>query len=217
MKQIARIMTAVFFLLLLSPRAFAFSVSYDQRVTVENNVVADIKVTVQDSLMWAESDFSGMKTVMLRNEGGAFSYMPDQKMATKIPAAMDRPNLTRDLPHFMDFLKQNAGEKIGSEKVEGRDCDIYKFTEPTIKKEAKAWVWTEKQFPIKIEVPAPEGLTRVELSNIQFDPKIDAAIFQIPADVKIIDFAEAQKSAVAIEKLQKTAAPDAPASPAPAK
>jgi outer membrane lipoprotein-sorting protein len=186
------------FLLTLTSQAFAFSVSYDQKVSVESNVVANIKVVVKEENMWAESDFGGFKTVLLRNDKGTFSYIPEQKVATKIPAAMDRPNLTRDLPHFMEFLKTNKAEKVGSEKVDGKDCDIYKFMEPTVQQEAKAWVWTEKQFPVKIEVPAPEGLTVVELYNIQFDPKVEANTFVLPEDVRIMD----------MEAMQQNAAPE---------
>ena len=195
MKTISlRFLFTGFILLLLTRQAFAFSVSYDQKVSVENNPVANIKVVVQDEKMRAESDFGGMKSVLVKNETGSYSYLPEQHMATKIPADMNRPNLTQDLPHFMDFLTKNKGEKIGSEKLEGRDCDIYKFTEPTIQKEAKAWIWTEKQFPVKIEVPAPEGVTRVELLNVQFNPLVEATTFQLPADVKILDLAAAQQA-----------------------
>lgn len=193
----ARTVLSIFFSLLLTSQTFAFSVSYDQTVSIDAKPMAVIKVMVQDEKMRAESDFGGMKSILLRNETGSYSYMPEQKMATKIPAAMDKPNLTRDLPHFMDFLTKNNGQKIGAEKIGGKDCDIYRFTEPMVQQESKAWVWTEKQFPVKIEVPAPEGLTLVELSNIQFDPAVDPSLFQLPGDVKVIDFEAQQQAASA--------------------
>lgn len=198
-----RLTLLVLFLSLFTTQAFAFSVSYDQKVSVDGNPVANIKVIVKDENMWAESDFGGMKTVMLRNESGNYSYVPANNVATKIPAEMDRPNLTRDLPHFVDFLKAHNGEKIGAETLEGKECDVYKFVEPMVQKEAKAWVWKEKQFPVKIEVPAPEGLTVVELNNIQFDPKTDAATFSLPKEAKIIDFAAAQQAALEAQAAQQ--------------
>lgn len=198
------------FLLLLTRQAFAFSVSYDQKVLVDNNPVATITVVVQDDKMRAESDFGGMKSVLIRTNDGSYSYMPEQKMATKIPAAMDRPNLTRDLPHFMEFLNKNAGKKIGSEKFDGKDCDIYEFTEPTVQQQAKAWVWVEKEFPVKIEVPAPEGLTVVELSNINFEPTIAAGTFELPADVKILDLEAAQQQVPPAEAQPDAITPAAP-------
>jgi outer membrane lipoprotein-sorting protein len=199
--KIRLILLALF--LSITSQAFAFSVSYDQKVSVDNNAVANIKVLVKDDSMWAESDFGGMKTVMLRNETGSYSYVPEQNVATKIPAEMDRPNLTRDLPRFMDFLKANNAQKVGSEKVDNKDCDVYTFMEPMVQREAKAWVWKDKQFPVKIEVPAPEGLTLVELFNIEFDPKIEANAFTLPKEVKVLDFAAAQQAALEAQAAQQ--------------
>ena len=186
-KTICAAMIALGVLCGLNSPLFAFAVSYDQKVSVNQSPIATIKVIVKDEKMHAESNFGGMTSVMIRNESGVYSYLPAQKMATKIPASMDRPNLTRDLPHFMDFLNKNGATKIGSEKIAAYDCDIYKFTEPTIKKDAKAWIWKEKGFPVKIEVNATEGLTVVELTNIQFTVNPDDATFKLPADAKIID------------------------------
>lgn len=166
---------------------WAYAVSYEQKVSISNNPVATVKVIVQDKNMWAQSSFSGMETIVIRNAAGAYSYLPSVKTATKIPAEMDRPNLTTDLPNFLDFLKKNGGTKIGTEQVSGKSTDVYQFTEPTLQKEAKVWVWSEKNFPVKIEVPAPDGLTLVELYNIQFEPPIAANQFELPADTKIVD------------------------------
>ena len=168
--------------------AFSFSVSYDQTVSLDSSPVAEIKVVVKDDFMRAESKFGDITSVMYRNETGLYSYLPAEKIATKIPASMDTPNLTRDLPHFMDYLQKNSGVVIGTEVVNGLDCDIYQFNEPTIQKQSKAWIWKEKSFPVKIEVPAPEGLTVVQLSNIQFDPPTDPAVFQLPSEAEIVDF-----------------------------
>lgn len=168
--------------------AYSFSVSYDQTVSLDNNPIAEVKVIVKDDSMRAESKFGDMTSVMFRNETGVYSYLPAEKVATKIPPSMDAPNLTRDLPDFMNYLQKNSGTKIGTEVLNGLDCDIYEFNEPTIQKLSKAWIWREKSFPVKIEVPAPEGLTVVQLSNIQFDPPTDPAVFQLPAETEIVDF-----------------------------
>ena len=190
-------------------QSFALEATYDQKVSVDGNAIATIKVSTKGELMKAESNFGGMITVMIRNASGTYSYLPVQKMATKIPASMDRPNLTRDLPHFMEFLQKNKGEKIGSEKVGTYETDVYKFVEPISKKDAKAWVWKEKSFPVKIEVKAPEGLTLVELSNINIGAKVDEASFQLPADTKIIDLEKTGPNAAAkaaSEAVDKTTA-----------
>ncbi len=187
-KTVLSALAFVAFLFIPYSGAYCFSVSYDQTVKLENNLVAEVKVVVKDDFMRAESKFGDAVSVMYRNETGIYSYLPAEKVATKIPAAMDTPNLTRDLPNFTDYLQRNAGVKTGSEVLNGLQCDIYEFNEPTIQKKSKAWIWTEKSFPVKIEVPAPEGLTTVELSNIQFDPIVEASVFQLPAEAEVIDF-----------------------------
>lgn len=214
MKKLSAAFCLALLSLFVTQNAFAFSVSYDQTVSVKDKTVATIQVVVQDEQMWAQSTFSGMDTIVLRNKTGAYSYIPAQKMATKIPASMDRPNLTRDLPKFLEFLNKNGGKKIGSEKVGDKNCDIYQFTEPTLQKESKAWVWVEKQFPVKIEVPAPQGVTVVELNNIKFDPAIEPTKFDLPKDVKVIDLEALQKEAAAAPAASKVAAEAKAAVPA---
>lgn len=175
-------------ILFISGRAFALTASYDQKISMGGKVVATIKVQSKDDLLKAESDFGGLQSIMLKNKEGLFSWLPAQKVATKIPAALDRPNLTRDIPRYMEFLKENGGQKVGSEKVGNYETDVYTFNEPNIKKPGKAWVWREKNFPVKIEVQAPEAVTTIELENINLDAKIDDSNFDLPKDVKLLDF-----------------------------
>ncbi len=196
MKTLKPFLTALF-VLLISTQAFAMTASYDQKISMGGKAIATIKVSTMDKFMKAESDFGGMKSVMLRNDKGVYSYLPEQKVATKIPAELDRPNLTRDIPRYLEFLKENGGEKIGSEKIGSYDCDVYSFTEPNIKKPSKAWVWKEKSFPIKIEVQAPEGTTIVELENINLNAKFQVSDFDLPGDVRIMNFPPNPSSAAA--------------------
>ena len=191
--------------------AFAFSASYDQKVSVSGTHIATVSVKVKEQFMRAESDFGGMKTIMFRNSKGVFSYLPEQKVATQIPASLDRPNLTKDIPHYMDFLKANNAVKVGSEKFQGYDCDVYKFIEPTIKKEGKAWVWKEKKFPVKIEVNAAEGLTVVEMANIKLDQDVPNTEFDLPKNTQILQMNPSRAVASAPQDAQTNAAPAAEA------
>ena len=183
--------SAIFFFLsiaiLLSGRAWAMTVSYDQKVSVGGNAVATIKVLSKDDLMRAESDFNGVKSMLFRNPKGTFSYLPEQKMAAQMPPALDRPNITRDIPKYMDFLNKNQGKKTGSETINGVECDVYSFVEPNIQKPGKAWIWRERSFPVKIEVEAAEGKTVIEMANINFTPAVQDSDFELPADAKIFN------------------------------
>ncbi len=57
-----------------------------------------------------------------------------------------------------------------------------------IQRQAKAWVWKEKTFPVKIEVDAPEGKTTIDIVNINFSPEIKDSDFELPEGVKLVDF-----------------------------
>lgn len=180
-----------FFLLSLSVlftgQALAMTVSYDQKVSIDSNPVATIKVLVREEQMRAESDFNGVVSVLYRNVKGTYSYLPQQKMAALLPAALDRPNITRDIPKYMEFLEKNEGKKTGTETINGVECDVYTFTEPNILRPGKAWIWREKSFPVKIEVDAPEGKTSIEISNVNFTPTVQDSDFELPSDAKIFD------------------------------
>ena len=172
------------------PTALAASVTFDQQVSVKGTAIATVKVWSKDDLMKAESEFHGMKLILLRNPKGTFTYNPAQKQATKLPKAIEKTNLTAQLPHYLEFLKKNQAVKAGSETVDGRECDIYTFTEPVIRRSARAWIWREKKFPVKIEVESPGGSTIVELKNIQFDPKLAESDFELPKDIKVLEIPE---------------------------
>ena len=167
--------------------ALAMTVRFDQKISVNGNPIALVKVQSKADLMKAESEFQGMKLILVHNAKGTFSYSPLQKQAAKLPKAVEKTNLTAQLPHYLEFLEKNKAVKTGTETLEGRECDVYTFIEPVIRREAKAWIWREKKFPLKIEVASPGGATLIELINIQFDPQMKDADFELPGDVKVIE------------------------------
>ncbi len=177
-------------LLLNLPSALAQNVSFDQQVSVKGNLIATVHVQSKGNLMRAESEFHGMKLVLIHNDKGTFSYNVLQKEASKLPKAIEKTNLTAQLPRYLEFLEKNHAVKSGTEKVNGVECDIYKYTEPVIRRDARAWIWREKKFPVKIEVDSPAGITLIELKNIQFDPKMNDSDFELPADVKVMELPE---------------------------
>lgn len=178
--------------LFFSNAASAFSVTYTQKVSVDGEQIAEIKVWTKDELVKTESEFQGMKMQMIRNTEGVFSYFSAQNTATKLPKDMDRPNLTTEIPKYKAFLEKNNAKKSGEETVDGKTCDIFIYTDPMLKREAKAWVWREKDFPVQIEVDAAEGKTLIQIQDIKFDVAIQDTEFQLPAGAKIMDMNQMQ-------------------------
>ena len=193
--------------------ALAFSASYDQEVTVNGNPIAAFKVQLQDKSMKASTNLGGVETFMIRNDSGTYNFVPSQKQATKLPDDA-RPNITDELPHYIDFLNKNGAKVTGSESKGGYECDIYEFIDPNTKAASKAWVWKEKQFPVRIEVNAPEGLTAVEFKNIDLEKSIEGKEFQIPEGITVTSYEEMARKAQ--EELQKAAQAGNQTQPVPA-
>lgn len=188
---------------------FAYAVSFDQKITVNDSPIADFKVLVQDKNVRTEASYNGMNIVTVRNENGVFHYYPEQKTAQKIPASMIKPNLTDDIANFGAYLEKNKAVVVGSEKVGDKDADIYQYKDETSQADTKVWMWKEKNFPLKIEVASGEGATVVEFNNIQFDPAVDPVSFQIPADVNIMELPDPSAAAAATPAVPETETPAA--------
>jgi outer membrane lipoprotein-sorting protein len=188
---------AVLVYALLGPAgpAQAVTASYDQYVTLNGTPVAEIKVLVKGSWLKAESNFEGLQIIMLRNVQGIFSYYPAQKTATQIPREMDAPNVTVQIPDYARFLNENKARKVGAETIDGKECDIYKFIEPALQREATAWMWKEKKFPLQIEVLAPQGTTLIQIQNLKIGAEIPNSAFDLPVNTKILDLKAMQEKA----------------------
>lgn len=184
-----RSLTFLILLLLLcvyrTTTLLAFTAAYDQVITSNGTTLANFKVQVKDKKIKAEANLGGVVSIMIQNNSGIYNYLPDQNMATRMPLDAQQPNFTADLPNYMEYLQKNNAEKTGAEKVQQYDCDIYEFKDPTTQSQTKVWLWTEKQFPVKMLTDTPQGAFDIALTNIQLDVPIDDKEFEIPEGVQI--------------------------------
>ena len=165
--------------------AAAFSASYDQKTTQGRNVMTG-KVSLKDELFRMETTANGQTAVVLHNREGTFTVMPSEGMAMKT-ALHPGQGPVRGADNYAQYLQQHHAERIGSETIDGRACEIYRFSDPEAGGMVTAWVWTEKMFPVRYEVDGSDGKTLVELSNIQLGAQIPDADFQLPAGVAVMD------------------------------
>ena len=166
--------------------AEAFSVSYDQTVTQGRQVMTG-KVSMKDEMFRMDMTAEGQTMVTLHNASGTYTYMPAEGMAVKLPAlnASQRPIEHAD--HYAQYLKERQAQRIGAETIDGHPCEVYQFTDPEIKGTVTAWVWTEKQFPIKMEFDDASGKILVEIQNVQLGAALPEALFELPPDVQVMD------------------------------
>lgn len=166
--------------------AWAFSVTYDQQVTLGHRVMRS-KVMVADQRARIESTMEGIEHIILKNDHDIYSYMPKTGVAMRLPSLEPSQGVVEHPEDYLGYLNEHNAKLIGSETVNGYACDVYTFVDPTNRAGTKVWVWKEKQFPVKLEQQTPEGTMLLELTNIQLDTHVPDSAFELPSGVQLMD------------------------------
>jgi outer membrane lipoprotein-sorting protein len=166
--------------------AWAFSASYDQKMTQGRDVYQS-RVSLKDGLFRMEMTVDGMDSIIIHNADGTFTVMPSEGMAMKTSNLRAGQRPVRGADNYTQYLQQQHAERTGEETVDGRACDIYRFSDPEAGGTTTVWVWKDKMFPIRFETETAEGKTVTELSNIQLGAAIPDEAFQLPAGVQVMD------------------------------
>ena len=166
--------------------AEAFSVSYDQKVTLGRQVMTST-VSMKDTMFRIDMTADGQTMATLHNASGTYTYMPAEGMAMKLSALNPSQRPIEHADNYAQYLQEQHAERIGTETVDGHPCEMYRFTDPDTGDLVTAWVWTEKQFPIKLEIDGAKGKILVEIQNLQLGAALPDALFELPADVQVMD------------------------------
>ena len=162
-------------------------VSFEQVVTVPNAPPQTIKMYIKRQNMRLEMEADGEDLVWLVNgqEQAAYMWMRDQNVAMKMSMAQFEDQQTLDVDVAEVGERAASGKLLGSETIDGKECDVYEYTadEGT----AKTWIWREKGFPLRTEVTTPQGKVTSEFKNVQFGGVADD-LFVLPGDVQVMDF-----------------------------
>ena len=165
---------------LVAADAAAFSVSYDQKTT-QGRTTYQSKVQMKNALFRMDMTMQGQESIILRNAEGTFTVMPSEGMAMKMAQLHPGQGPIQGADNYAQYLQQHQAELIGSETIDGKACDIYRYTDAD--GTTTVWVWKEKMFPVKFE----SGGMVTELSNIQLGAAIPDERFQLPAGVQVMD------------------------------
>lgn len=173
--------------LALAAQADAFSVSYDQTVTSEDDdLVMTSRVLIKDELFRVELISEDAAMVILRTPDGIYEYMPDERMAMKLPSIGSTETPVEGLEDYAGYLQRHNAQKTGSESVDGQPCDIYRFTNPRDGGTVTAWVRQAQPFPLKLQMDGPDGKITVALTHVLLDVPADDAAFRLPHGVRIM-------------------------------
>ena len=186
MKRLTGMAGGVLGVLVASATAEAFSVSYDQTITGSQGTMTS-KVALKDDQFRIESVMGGSTAITIRNAEGVFTYLPQEGIAMRLPVRNASQQPVQGADNYPKYLQEHNARLVRSETWHGMACDVYEFTDPGLKGTTTAWVWKEKQFPVRMEMHGPDGLMTVELSNIQMGAAAQDAMFQLPPGVKPMD------------------------------
>ena len=170
----------------MATQAFAFSASYDQKMTQGRNVYQS-KMSLKDQFFRMEMTAEGQTMIIIHNADGTYTVMPSEGMAMKTAQLHPGQGPVKGASHYAQYLQQQHAQKTGSETIDGHACDIYRYTDSETGELTTAWVWTDKMFPVKFEIEAKTGKMLIELSNIQLAAAISDDAFQLPAGIQVMD------------------------------
>jgi outer membrane lipoprotein-sorting protein len=167
--------------------AEARSVAYDQKTIMDDEVIM-AAVVLQDRKFRMESVQEGITSVAIRNEQGLFSYLPEERIVIRLPALeTSQGGVVEELEDYLSYVNERNGTILRQETLDGKLCDVYQFVDPESGGATTAWIWKEREFPLRLETDGPDGRIVVELRNIRFDVPVSPSMFEIPDGYEVVD------------------------------
>jgi outer membrane lipoprotein-sorting protein len=160
------------------------TITYDLTMTVPGQAAITMTIYQKKNKMREEMTVGGIAAAVII-DGDAqtmYTYMPSLNMATKmtydssaiIPGAWETDDTAMDYnPNI-----------VGKESIDGKSCTVIAWEIPG-SGSAKEWIWTEKGFPLKMEMTTSAGKTTMEYRNVDFSDIPDST-FELPADAQIV-------------------------------
>lgn len=167
--------------------------SYDYTMTMGQEVVSG-KVWLQGKKMKTETEVAGIKAVIIfdGDANTAYSYMPAQNIAMKLP--MEEREKVGKTP--LDYIKDadpNATAVTENTILDGVPCKVITVKNAATGDETKMWVREDYGVPMKVEAIAKDGVkTLMEFKNFEVGSLPDDT-FTLPAGVKINDLGNMMK------------------------
>lgn len=187
-----------------------FTAVYDQTVQTGGEVI-QARAMVKDDRFRMESTVQGKRTVILRRGAEAYSYLPEQGIAMRLPSLQPTQEPLQDPGAYERYLLQRHAQRGRSETVNGYPTDVYTFEDPQIGGYTTVWVWKGKRLPVRLRQRTPEGEALVEFSNIRLDADIPDEQFELPPNVQVIDASSPEDLQRVMELLQQPS--DEPSAP----
>ena len=159
------------------------SVQYDMVITAPGMETMTTKMWLKQDKVRTEMTELGQTVVMLMDydAGTMIMYMPDENFAYEVPFEPETTSAVEEAQAIAGYDYR----VIGTETVDGKVCLVVEYDYDGVS--AKAWIWKEHGFPIKIVTTTAEGTTTVEFINIDFSD-IPDSMFELPEGVTVMGF-----------------------------
>jgi outer membrane lipoprotein-sorting protein len=135
----------------------------------------------------------GKKQVIVIKSGTALVFEDGGTMGMKMPLKQQMLDQLAQYTEVFAKLDTWKKAKTGAEKLGDKACEIYGFTDKSGGQTAtgRVWLWTEKNFPMRMVLEAQGQSVTIEHSDVQVNEAVPPAMFEAPAGMKFMDLPSA--------------------------
>ncbi|MGB2651227.1 MAG: hypothetical protein WBD00_03385 [Candidatus Omnitrophota bacterium] len=177
------------------------SATYKQTLTGMGMPEMTMQVWMKDDMMRLDATPNGQLVTTIRRPDGLYNYVPSQNILSKMPK-MDSKEEVKNPREFIEYLHGMGIKPVGVERVGEYECDVYKYKDTITGVPTTAWIWREKNFPIKIEAMTPFGKTTAVFSEVQINVPVSDKLFELPKDARFFDISDPWKGLQSTKKEQ---------------
>jgi outer membrane lipoprotein-sorting protein len=141
---------------------------------------SETKIFIKNGKTRMESNMSGRKSVLIKNDQKAYMYFPGNNSA--MPISMDQAN--KSIPSS----SQVNCTVIRQEMVEGRMCDVMECDVYG----NRATQWFDKEICWAIKSESQGG--KMYLKNLVVNANMDDSLFELPSGVRVMDMQNMMQS-----------------------
>jgi len=139
----------------------------------------------------------GRAEVYLIKGATALAYEEGSEVGFKMPMPQQLLDLLAQIAEMTTKLDGWKKSKIGAETIDGKNCDIYGFTDSEGGQSVsrKVWLWAEKKFPVRLLTESQGQSTLIEHSDVELNGDVPASLFDPPPKMEFKDFPAARSTA----------------------
>jgi hypothetical protein len=137
----------------------------------------------EERTRFGEETVDKLVRIAIYSEGWLYQLHPETKTGLKQKISPDRDSvelLDCHIP-FLRYYQKLGAKKVGSEKLNGQECDIYEVP----RRKSKIWVRKEGGWVVKEEGGDGSGKFKHEVKDLKVGVPVDDSLFVLPKGYKL--------------------------------